>query len=201
MPLGFLAVSSQPSSSLSLEEYQAWYEEEHIPLRLNRLPSFLSGARYQAIDSSETGPGWLAMYEIDDTATFGKDIYTNLRSQRSEREKGVMQRLETLTRITGEDLGVYGQKEGEENTGMKLDKPSECVITHSLAVSGADEHKDKIAKEWAAKIASRAAETVPGWVRVRVVKVLESGKTSMGASTAPELEADVHFIVHGTFFI
>ncbi|KAF8184759.1 hypothetical protein BJ912DRAFT_1115423 [Pholiota molesta] len=111
----------------------------------------------------------VAMYELDDTATFGKEIYTNLRSQRSEREKGVMQRLETLTRITGEDLGVYGQKEGEENTGMKLDKPSECVITHSLAVS-----------EWAAKIASRAAETIPGWVRVRVVKVLESGKLVWG---------------------
>ncbi|KAF9479127.1 hypothetical protein BDN70DRAFT_807457 [Pholiota conissans] len=197
MPPGFLAVASQPSSSLSLDEFHAWYEEEHIPLRLNHLPSFLSGARYQAIDSIPGAPGWLAMYEIDDTATFGKESYTSLRAKRSEREKGVMQRLEVLTRITGEDLGVYGQEEDEKNTGMKLNKPSDCVITHSLAVSGAEEHKDKITKEWAEKVAAEATAKIAGWARVRVVKVLESGKTEMGVATELQSAERVeYFIIH-----
>ncbi|KAF8962100.1 hypothetical protein BDZ97DRAFT_1920776 [Flammula alnicola] len=197
MPPGFLAVSSQPSSSLSLDEFHAWYEEEHIPIRLNRLPAFLSGARYRAIDADATGPGWLAMYEIDDTRTFGAESYTGLRERRSEREKDVMRRLEVLVRRTGEDLGVWGEQGSARTTGMKVGRPSECVVTHVLHVDGgAESERDGVVKDWADKIASLAG-TIDTWVRMHVVKVLDSGKTKMGvAVNLEERESATYFVVH-----
>ena len=44
-------------------------------------------------------PGWVAMYDIDDTRTFG--------------EGSVMSRLDPLIRITSEVVGVWGAEEGE----------------------------------------------------------------------------------------
>ena len=199
MPLGFLAVPCQPSSQLPLEEFHAWYEEEHIPLRLNHLQSFLTGARYYAVDGKDHRPGWLAMYDIDDTRTFGDRSYTDLRKNRSERESSVMGRLEVLIRITGVVVGVWGAEEGETErltTGLKPGKPSGCVVTHNLEVGG-----DKDAAEWAQEVVNEAKK-VEGWVRLRVVKVLESGKTKMEATVNLD-EGDIgrYFVVHGTLWL
>jgi hypothetical protein len=198
MPLGFLAVSSQPSSQLPLEEFHAWYEEEHIPLRLNHLQSFLTGARYHAVDGKDHRPGWMAMYDIDDTRTFGDRSYTDLRKNRSERESTVMGRLDVLIRITGEVVGVWGAEEGDtgrSTTGFKLGKPSGCVVTHNLEVD------DKDVAEWAQEMANEAGK-VEGWVRLRIVKVLESGKTKMGAAVNLD-EGDVgrYLVVHGMLLL
>ena len=51
MPPGFLAVFSEPGANVSMEEYQDWYNNDHIPIRLNYIPSFLTGLRYSASDS------------------------------------------------------------------------------------------------------------------------------------------------------
>lgn len=199
MPKGFLSVSSQPSALLSLDDFHGWYEDEHIPLRLNHLPAFLSGARYRAIDGSGAGPGWLAMYEIDDTRTFGEESYTGLRLRRSERETSVMQRLEVLTRLTGEDLGVYGLPEGDNSTGLKTGNPSRCIVTHLLNFGGrGGETQERLAKEWAHDINSKIVNSVPGWIRLRLVKILESGKTKMGVpAESLQNEQASHFVVHG----
>ena len=202
MAPGFLAVPSQPSSQLPPEEFHGWYDEEHIPLRLNHLHSFLTGARYHAIDGkdrSDNRPAWLAMYDIDDTRTFGEESYTDLRKYRSERESSVMSRLDPLIRITGEVVGVWGAEEGEagsSTTGLKLGKPSGCVVTHNL-----EANSDKDVSEWAQEMANEAGG-VEGWVRLRVVKVLESGKTKMGAAVNLD-EGDVgkYFVVQGTLLL
>jgi len=195
MALGFLVVLSQPSSQLPLEEFHAWYEEEHIPLRLNNLKSFLTGARYHVFDGedhSDKRPGWMAMYDIDDTRTFGDDSYTDLRKNRSERERSVIDRLEVLTRITGELVGVWGADEtGRSTTGLKPGKPSGCVVTHNLEVGG-----ETGVAEWVQELA-KEAEKIEGWVRLRVIKVLESSKTKMGfAVSLDEGEVGRYLVVH-----
>ena len=43
------------------EEYNRWYNEEHIPERLS-IPGVLDAARYQAVQG---GPKYLAVYELD----------------------------------------------------------------------------------------------------------------------------------------
>src|SRR5437879_951354 len=42
------------------EEFNRWYNEEHIPERLS-IPGVLNAARYQAVDG---GPKYLACYEL-----------------------------------------------------------------------------------------------------------------------------------------
>ena len=43
------------------EEYNRWYNEEHIPERLS-IPGVLDAARYEAVQG---GPRYLACYELD----------------------------------------------------------------------------------------------------------------------------------------
>ncbi|KAF8885381.1 hypothetical protein CPB84DRAFT_1788379 [Gymnopilus junonius] len=208
MPKGFLAVSSLPSPSLPLSEYHAWYEEEHIPIRLNHLRSFLSGARYQAIDLEQLNadsqeslkPSWLAMYEIDSTQTFGDASYTSLREKRSEREKNVMSRLDVLVRRTGELVGVWGDPEGERSTGLKVERPSGWLVTHGVDVNvkeQPDKKTDELVSRWAARVGENLQKENSAWVRIWVVKILEGGKTRMGKAIGlDEDERAEYFIVH-----
>jgi len=48
------------------EEYNRWYNEEHIPERLS-IPGVLNAARYQAVAG---GPKYLACYELDSPDTW-----------------------------------------------------------------------------------------------------------------------------------
>lgn len=184
-------MSSQPSSALSLADFHAWYDEEHIPLRLNHLPAFLSGARYHAADETPPGePGWLAMYEIDDTSTFAAPSYTGLREKRSPRETDVMRRIEVLVRWTGEDLGLWRCEGAKSTTGLKVGQPSGCVVTHVL------DGPDGVAvKTWAEQLVG-GAKIVKGFVATRVVKILEAGQTRMGAAIAPDQAQ--YLVIHGT---
>ena len=213
MPEGFLAVSSRPSASLPLSEYHEWYEEEHIPIRLNRLPSFLSGARYQAVDLEQPGaeehehvkPSWLAIYEIASTDTFQDPSYTSLREKRSEREKDVMSRLDVLVRLTAELVGVWGEAEGKRSTGLKLDRPSGVVVTHGLDIRGTEDKSpdepDQLVKTWAEGVHKDLQNKYKTWVRMRAVRVLDSGKAKLGkAVNLREDERSAYFIIHGAYF-
>ncbi|TRM58986.1 hypothetical protein BD626DRAFT_550431 [Schizophyllum amplum] len=129
MPQGFLAVSSEPGKEVTLEEFQDWYNEEHVPLRLNNLRSFLNGARYSAYDN-ET-PSWLALYDINDTSTFTKDEYTRLRANRSPREADLVKRLALLDRRTYEALEDSGPSSLTSSMNYS-NNPSNGLITHGM---------------------------------------------------------------------
>lgn len=92
----FLLVFSEPGGRVSLEEFQDWYNNEHIPLRLNHLPQFLSGARYQSIESGDDT--WLSIYQVTHPDLFSHPSYTTLRENRSPREADLVKRLALLDR-------------------------------------------------------------------------------------------------------
>lgn len=73
-----------------------WFTNEHIPLRTQRLATFLSAARYRAIDGIV--PKYVAMYTVSDLAAFSDPAYTSLRELRSEREADIMNRLPIVDR-------------------------------------------------------------------------------------------------------
>ena len=160
---GFLAVISDPGSDATLEEFQDWYNNEHVPLRMNHLPSFLSGARYSAVDGKL--PGWLAMYEIDQVETFKDPKYTILREKRSEREKELIGRLGVLDRRTAEVALDTG--ENEKSTGLRVGNPSPFVVTFGIG----DVEAGKLQE-----VLSRTKE-LPAWIRTRIVHVFDSGVT------------------------
>ena len=56
---GFLLVTMQPPPAFE-EEFNAWYDAEHIPERLS-VPGFLTGLRYVCLDGH---PRYLAMYDL-----------------------------------------------------------------------------------------------------------------------------------------
>ena len=53
------------------DEYNRWYDEEHIPERLS-IPGVLSAARYVAVQG---GPKYLAAYELDQPEAYYTDTW------------------------------------------------------------------------------------------------------------------------------
>ncbi|GAA5858360.1 hypothetical protein JCM8547_004664 [Rhodosporidiobolus lusitaniae] len=100
---GYLWVLSEPGAQATVEEFQDWYENEHVPLRMEHIPEFLTGARYSAADGQL--PGYSAAYDISSVALFSDNKYTRLRANRSPREGALVARLEVLDRRTAETLG------------------------------------------------------------------------------------------------
>ena len=55
-------------------DYNAWYQEEHIPERLSA-PGFLDAALYQAVKG---GPRYVAIYELDSAAAMQTPEYRHM---------------------------------------------------------------------------------------------------------------------------
>lgn len=198
MAPGFLAVLAEPGNQVSLDEFHDWYDNEHIPLRMNHLPSFLSCARYQSIDGIK--PSWIAVYEIDDTKTFGDQSYTVLREKRSQREKDVMERLEVMDRRTCEVVREVDEGRGPRTTGLRMGNPSRWVVTHGVgraAGEGVNDNTDseKVAR-WLNEVVTKLENnSVDGWVKTRVLKVLDSAKTGASGNSNGDLLS--HLVFHG----
>ncbi|KAJ6551229.1 hypothetical protein B0H19DRAFT_1072973 [Mycena capillaripes] len=186
MPLGFLLVTAEPGTQVSLEEFQDWYNNEHVPLRLNHLPSFLTGARFSAADSLT--PSWLAVYDIDDTATFQHESYTRLRANRSPQEANLVQRLEILDRRTCEFVSDSG--ESTLTSSYKPTNPTKFLITHWINIPG----DDAVFQAWSDK-AFHSLKGVEGWIRTRTYKCIDNLKTGTGVPKAQIVPK--YLAVHG----
>lgn len=195
---------SEPGNRVSLDEFHDWYDNEHIPLRLNHLSSFLSGARYRSIDGVK--PSWIAVYEIDDTKTFEDQSYTVLREKRSQREKDVIARLEVLDRRTCEVVSEVDEA-SRKTTGLKVGNPSRWVVTHGVGrLNGTNkEEEEKDVVKWLNEVETvLEKDSTGGWVKTRMLKVLESVKTGLDLknrlSNEEEQGVPSHFVFHGRFF-
>ncbi|EKM77779.1 hypothetical protein AGABI1DRAFT_130054 [Agaricus bisporus var. burnettii JB137-S8] len=195
MAKGFLAVLSEPGQ-VTLDEFQDWYNNEHVPLRLNHLPSFLTGARYSAVDGKK--PGWIALYDIDSTTTFSDPSYTRLRQNRSPREASLVKRLDILDRRTCEvmfevkDLNLIAET---GNTGLAVGNPTRWILSYSLEimVDGADGGEDIILASWQKLL--RAASQGKGVLRSRLFKCIDGLKT--GVAVSPDSQKiPGYFVLH-----
>ena|ERR1700729_1028622 len=195
MPPGFLAVFSEPGANVTIDEYQDWYDNEHIPIRLDHLPSFLTGARYSASDSLR--PSWLAVYDVDDTATFQHESYTRLRANRSPREADVVKRLELLDRRTYELVA-------DENKGLTSSyhprDPTKFIMTHGIECPDGERLKG-----WLDATVENLRK-VEGWTRTRIYKCIDNLKSGMGVGSGKEeqkvpeylaIHGEVGFFLHG----
>lgn len=170
-----------------------WYDNEHVPLRLNHLPSFLTGARYSAADSEN--PSWVALYDIDDTSTFQHESYTRLRANRSPREADLVKRLELLDRRTYEFLSDSG--ESTVTSSYRPENPTRVLLTHGLTITDADD-TDALAERWS-QGAIESLKKVDGWVRTRVYKCIDNLKSGTSVAQGPEAQAvPKYLVIHGT---
>ena len=70
---GFLLVTMQPAPAFE-EEFNAWYDSEHIPERL-AVPGILTARRYVCADGH---PKYLAMYDLQSHAVMQSDAYVRV---------------------------------------------------------------------------------------------------------------------------
>ena len=167
-----------------------WYDND-VPLRLNHLPSFLTGARYSAVDGRI--PSWIALYDIDDTQTFQHESYTRLRANRSVREASLVKKLSVLDRRTYEH--VYDSGESKLKSSLKPDDPTPFIVTCGVTLGDAE------IQSWASGIKEKV-KTVKGWVRTRVFLCLDNLKTGMSVPDDPVSQVvPKYLILHGEFRI
>jgi hypothetical protein len=75
---GFLIVHAQPSPIFE-EEFNAWYDTEHVPERL-AVPGFETALRYVCTSGSR---GYLAVYDTVDAGVFDTEEYLRVSFDRS----------------------------------------------------------------------------------------------------------------------
>lgn len=156
MAEGLLFVLSQPRAG-DEPEFHSWYDEEHAPLRLT-VPGIRTADRYRAAD--DTRPEWLALYDLDLEA-LATPAYQALSDDRSDRERAVMARLETLDRRVYELLGDHGAP----GPG-----PAPVMVARGLTVPEAAEAD---LEAWYVTEHVPALLAVPGWRRIRRYRLVE----------------------------
>ncbi|KAF9269809.1 hypothetical protein L218DRAFT_890688 [Marasmius fiardii PR-910] len=125
-PSAFLLVFSDPGTKVTLDEFHDWYNTEHIPLRLNHLPEFLSGARYQSTSDNT----WVSVYEVSHPELFSQPSYTTLRENRSPREANLVNRLALLDRRCYHIINVI-QDSDKAPCGFQLgEKTTKAIVTY-----------------------------------------------------------------------
>jgi len=98
-PKGFLLVTMQPPPAFE-EEFNAWYDSEHIPERL-AVPGILTARRYVAADAH---PKYLAMYDLESHAVMASPAYLKVAFENSSPwTKRVTARVSPW-RATGEQI-------------------------------------------------------------------------------------------------
>jgi len=166
-PVGLLWVLSEPGELVKEEEFHDWYDNEHVPLRMSRIPEFLTGARYQAIDGQK--PSWCAIYEVSSTDLFSHEKYTSLRSNRSPREAEVVSKLETLDRRTCE--GIF------DTASAPSKEAAPFLLTVGMTPA---EGKEADFQDWYAKEHIDMMKKIPGCIRIHRYQVIDSLKTGAG---------------------
>ena len=69
------------------DEFNAWYDHEHLPDRILRMPGFLRGRRYQLVSTTAGAPKYLTYYNLQNTAFMMSPAHTALRRERPARDR------------------------------------------------------------------------------------------------------------------
>ena len=101
-PPGLLFVFGEPGPGVTDEEFNDWYDNEHVPLRM-AIPTIRRAIRWTAADGER--PQYLATYDVDSSDVFDTPPYNTLVGTRSERERDVISRTQLLDRRTYDLFG------------------------------------------------------------------------------------------------
>lgn len=155
--------------------FNAWYDEEHVPLRLG-VPGFLSGRRYRAAEAE--GPRYMAMYDLASADVLQSEAYRRLWQEQSERERAVLASIPFNDRRVCELI-----LDGPEWT---RDAPYQLIVCMTPPAGAED---DFVA--WYREEHIRMLLAVPGWRRVRLFRQLEGNGPAFMA--VHELESPAVF--------
>ncbi|KAI0634617.1 hypothetical protein C8Q77DRAFT_1055871 [Trametes polyzona] len=176
MPEGLLFVYSEPGDAVTTEEFNDWYDNEHVPLRLP-VPGFQSWSRWVAVDGQH--PAYVAIYDLASPSVVTDPAHAALADTRSEREKSIISRIALLDRRTYARRGpVVPPKGGDAAFDPAKPGPFACIVEIDVKPEAEDfnrwydeEHIPMMAK-------------VPGWIRSRRFVLVDAGAIGSDAGSA-----------------
>ncbi|CBQ70808.1 conserved hypothetical protein [Sporisorium reilianum SRZ2] len=191
---GLLLVFMQPGPQVTLSEFHEWYDNEHVPLRIQRFTTFRSAVRY-AVTSTAITPTdgltpkdttWGAFYTVSSNSTFADTAYTSLRSERSAREAELFTRLALVDRRiykleydSDADDRIGAQR---KRLGLGVQRAADTaryLVTNSVDVK--DEVRDEYNK-WFEEEHLPMLSKVPGWKRSRRFTLIDNGVNGLDAT-------------------
>jgi hypothetical protein len=86
--------------------FHQWYDEEHIPLRMN-VPGFVSAQRYR--DLADDAKGFLAVYEMTEPNVMATPAYQEVKTRPSETTRHRLTNVSGFTRYIAAETSVRRQ--------------------------------------------------------------------------------------------
>ena len=157
-PPAFLLVFPEPGTGVTEEEFTDWYDNEHVPLRVD-IPAFQNWTRWKAADGQK--PTWAASYDLSSYEETLEPPYSRLAETRSEREKRILRNLDVLERRTYELMDAPFPP-----PSPKFDpkKPAPFVTVVSTGVKPEGE---ELLTRWYEEEHIPMFSKYPGWLRSR----------------------------------
>ena len=88
-------------------EFDEWYAEEHVPLRMEA-PGFISAIRGRAVQGE---PSHLVIYYMESRSALSTSEYQQIKSNPSSRTSHMLANVAAFTRYTGEIISDTGEME------------------------------------------------------------------------------------------
>ncbi|TBU27226.1 hypothetical protein BD311DRAFT_761059 [Dichomitus squalens] len=165
----YLFVFTERGSAIDEAIFEDWYDNEHIPLRLNLPDNLFAGVtRWTAADGKI--PQHLAIYNLSLPDATSHPAYVALAGSRSSREIDILAKLAYLDRRVYVPFGhepIGAQKEGYDERN-----PGPFLLVAELNVKDSPEAEAEV-ERWYLEEHIAEVKKVPGWVRSRVWTVKE----------------------------
>ena len=174
MSEGILLVFSDPGPAVSDAEFNDWYDNEHIPIRVP-IPSFLSWSRWVATDGQT--PAYAALYDLTDPDAVNQPPYSTLVDTRSEREKDIFARAALIGRRIYTSLPAAVPPKA----GAAYDPAKPGTYLTLLSANVPPELEAEFNK-WYDEEHIALLARVPGWVRSRRYVLKEKLELGSGGS-------------------
>jgi len=116
MGSGLLIVWTDVAEAIAAD-FNEWYNREHLPDRILRMPGFLRGRRYAAVAG---GPAYLTCYDLQDTNFMLSDAHTGLRRQRTERDRLFVPRFQNTIKGICDVAGRAGTGNGGQLVALPV---------------------------------------------------------------------------------
>ena len=169
-PPALLLAFSDHGPAVTEEEFTDWYDNEHVPLRVD-IPAFSSWTRWKAADGAQ--PEWAASYDIATYADTLRAPYTTLAATRSGREARVLRDVAHMERRVYEQTGA---RMPPPSPAFDAAAPARFVRFVSADVQpGGEGVLDRWYDEEHVPMLSR----LPGWVRSRRFVLREWSRTGI----------------------
>ncbi|EKM61374.1 uncharacterized protein PHACADRAFT_247931 [Phanerochaete carnosa HHB-10118-sp] len=169
-PAAYLLVLSQPGERVSEEEFDDWYDNEHVPLRLD-VPAFRTWNRWKAADGQK--PAWAASYDIASYEDTLKQPCSRLAETRSEREKRIFSDIEIADRRT------YELREGTLPSPSSLYNPKKPARYVAFVFVDVKEGGEELLNGWYDEEHIPMFAKQSGWVRSRRFVLKDWGRVGV----------------------